>query len=181
MDLVALIPVGTLVLGSALTFFGSLLNGHITGKRDERKAAKLDESRRASIGRDHALKALVFIRAASDESWRRHPSRGDLELNVDGLDLELAEAEIDLIPDPSLRPKLARVLHTVRYPWTLAQSSFSRGAPVHSQRQGLYLMREALAAYIREEPTPSVPDALANLAKDAVDAESELEENMRKR
>jgi hypothetical protein len=171
MDLSALLPVGTLVLGIVLTFFAGLLNGHISNRRDEKKAAKADEARRAATGR-----ALAVIRAARDASWKRPLADGDRDYDLDGLSLEVAEAEIDLIPDPLLRPRLASVLNLVRYPWTLANSSYSEGYPIETQRQGLYLLQASLAAYVREEPTPTEPDALAKLAKANDEAHQEREE-----
>ncbi|MGV8882559.1 MAG: hypothetical protein ACOH19_10425 [Rhodoglobus sp.] len=176
MDLSALLPVGTLVLGIVLTFFAGLLNGHISNKREEKKAVKADESRRGAIGREHATRALAIIRAARDDIWTRQPVGGHRSLDLDGLSLEVADAEIDLIPDPLLRPRLASVLSAVRYPWTLANGSYSQGYPIETQRQGLYLLQEALAKYVREEPTPDEPDALTKLAKANADAQEERAE-----
>jgi hypothetical protein len=177
MDLSPLLPVATLVLGVVLTFFAGLLNGRISNRREETKAVKADESRRAAIGRDHATRALAVIRAAREESWKRRLETGDSALSLEGLELELAEAEIDLIPDPLLRPRLTSVLRTVRYPWTLANGSYSQGFPIDTQRDGLQLMREALSAYIREEVTPTASDdALAMLAKASDDADEERDE-----
>lgn len=80
MDSSALLPVGTLVLGIVLTFFAGLLKDHLAHKRDDRRAARADESRRAAIGREHATKALAIIRVALDESWKRraHQAGSDL-------------------------------------------------------------------------------------------------------
>jgi len=175
MDLSALLPVGTLVLGIVLTFFAGLLNGHISNRRDEEKAARADQSRRSAIGREHASRALAVIRAARDESRKRREATVQRDLDLDGLSLEVAEAEIALIPDPLLRPRLAGVLSAVRYPWTLANSSYSQGYPIGVQEKGLYLLQEALASYVREEPTPTARDALADLATANHNAHEERE------
>lgn len=172
----AILPLIGVVLGSALTYVFGWLSANVAAKREDARAVKADAQRLAAIGREHAAGALAVIRTARAEAWTRSREEGARDIETRDLGLEVAQAEIELIPDPVLRPRLASVLNLVRYPWTLANSSFSEGWPVGTQREGLYLLGEALAAYIREEPTPSTTDRLAALANANDNAHTERDD-----
>lgn len=172
----AIWPLVGVVLGAGLTYFFGWLAASAAAKREDARAEKADALRLATIGREHAARALEIVRVAFGEAWRRRPEGNSHDIDTDDLRLDVAEGEIDLIPDAVLRKRLMSVLQVVRYPWTLANSSYSEGYPVDTQREGLYLLRLALAAYVREEPTPHEPDRLAQLAKANDDAHKEREE-----
>ena len=172
----AIWPLVGVALGSGLTYFFGRLTAGAAAKREDARAEKADALRLATIGREHAARALEIIRAAHGEIWRRRPDERSYDIDTDDLRLDVAEGEIDLIPDSVLRKRLASVLQVVRAPWGLANSSYSEGYPVETQREGLYLLRMALAAYVREEPTPEEPDRLAELAKANDNAHQERDE-----
>jgi hypothetical protein len=172
----AIWPLVGVALGALLTYLFGRFSASAAAKREDARAEKADAQRLAAKGREHAARALEVIRPAREASWKRTPEHGSADIETDDLNLDLAEAEIDLIPDPVLRPRLAGVLNVVRYPWALANSSYTESWPIETQREGLYLLREALAAYVREEPTPTEPDRLAALAKANDDAHQERSE-----
>lgn len=171
----AILPLVGVALGAVLTYLFGMFNAKAAAKREDARADRADAQRLAAIGREHAASALAVIRTARAEAWKRTPKKGSADIETKDLGLEVAEAEIALIPDPVLRPRLASVLSLVRYPWTLANSSYGEGWPVETQREGLYLLQESLAAYIREEPTPQAEGRLGELAKanDAAHVERE--------
>lgn len=171
-----IVSVVSLAFGAGLTLLTTWINSKAAHKREDEREARADEKRKAAAGREHAKVALSIVKAARAESWKRSPEKGSMDLELEDLRLDVAAAEIDLIPDPLLRPRLASVLSAVRYPWTLANSSHTQGYPVETQREGLWLLGQALAAYVREEPTPTEPDRLAELAKANDDAHEEREE-----
>lgn len=172
----AIWPLIGVALGAGLTYFFGRLTSSAAAKREDVRAEKADALRLATIGREHAARALEIVRLAHGEAWRRRPEGTSYDIDTEDLRLDGAEGEIDLIPDPVLRRRLASVLQVVRYPWALANSSYSEGYPLDTQREGLYLLRLALAAYVREEPTPQEPDRLAQLAKANDDAHKERED-----
>lgn len=177
MDLgVAIFSIITLVLGAGLTYLTQVLTTRSNNRRDDIRDHRAETRRKAAAGREHAAKALDIIRKARDESWKRSPEKGSFDIDLDDLQLDVAQAEIDLIPDPILQPRLSGVIGLVRFPWTLANSSYSEGPPVETQRRGLYLLREALAAYMREEPTPTGVDELAKLTEADEKAHEERDE-----
>lgn len=163
----------SLVLGSVLTFATTALTTRSANRREDSRESREDAKRQAADGREHAKVALQIIRDAERESWTKAIAEGEFEMDLGGYRLDVAEAEIDLIPDPILRRRLVSVLSHVQHPGTLANSSYTEGAPVSTQRRGLHLLRQSLAAYVREEPTPFEADALAELAasNDAAHAE----------
>lgn len=160
------LPIATLVLGAVLTFLVTWINGAIAHRRDLARDAHAAEVRRGTASREHAANALSLIRNAEAESWKRSPEKGSFDIDLDDLKLERAEAEIDLITDSALREQLAGVLGAVNYPFTLCNSSYSPGVPANLQRRGLRLLREALAAYVREESDADKSGGLAQLAAD---------------
>lgn len=171
-----LVPIATLVLGSVLTYLIGWLHDRTASKREDAREARANDARRAAAGREHAATALGLIRSADDAISNRPLDRTSHDIDLDGLGLETAAAEIDLIPDPLLRPRLSSVLSAVRFPHTLANSSYSEGYPFETQRRGLWLVRTALGAYVREEPTTIELDALGLLAKANDDAHREDDE-----
>lgn len=172
----ALVPAVSLVLGSMLTYLIGVLHDRRASKREDARDERADAVRRAAAGREHARRALEYVRLADDEISNRALDRTSHEYSLDGLNLESAAGEIDLIPDSLLRPRLFGVLSAVRFPHTLATSSYSSGYPYQTQQRGLWLLRTALAAYVREEPTPTDLDALGLLAKANADAHQEYDE-----
>ncbi|MEA5052439.1 MAG: hypothetical protein VB093_03195 [Propionicimonas sp.] len=177
MDLLAVLPsLISLVVGAALTYTVTALTNRAAHKREDDRERRQEATKKAEVGRAHAEAALRIIRRAQHESRTRPALHVYDEIDLGGLDLETAATEIELIPDPVLRPRLASVLDLVRYPGTLTSSSLIEGPPADTQRMGLYLLRESLAAYVRDEPTPVEADDLANLAKANQDAHDEREE-----
>jgi hypothetical protein len=171
-----IVSIVSLVIGSILTLGTTMITARSAAKREDARERRADEARKHAAGRQHVAAALAIIRPAQAESWKRDADTTSFDLDLSDLRLDVAAAEIDLIPDPILRPRLASVLSAVRYPWTLANSSWTDGPPAPQQRRGLWLLREALAAYLREEPTPREPDELARLASDNDAAHKEREE-----
>lgn len=169
----AILPLIGVALGAVLTYAFGRISANAAAAREDQRAAKADAQRLATNGREHAARALEVIRPAQKEARKRTPEEGSYHIETGDLRLDVAEAEIDLIPDPDLRRRLVSVLSLVRYPSTLSNSSYSEGWPVETQREGLYLLRQALAAYIREEQTPGATDRLAVLAKANEDAHAE--------
>lgn len=139
--------IGVLV-GSALTWIATT----VEARRTERKA---DALRRLDAGREHAAKALAIIRPAWHEAWSRPVGKYSFDIDTKDLRLDVAENEIDLIPDTVLRKRLLGALNGVRFP-----SGLDLGFRVETQRSGLYGIQEALAAYIREDPTPATDKPL---------------------
>lgn len=158
------VSVGSLLIGAALTFLTTWLNGLIAHRRERDRDTRAAAARRDAAGREHASRALAIIRQAQTASWNRSPEHGSWDVQLDDLDLGVAEAEIELIAEPTLRPQLLGVLSVVTHPWTLANSSYSEGFPAHVQRRGLWLLREALASYVREESSIERCDDLSKLA-----------------
>lgn len=166
----------TLVVGAALTFLTTWLTNRSADAKADAREARADEKQRHATGREHARIALDIVRKARTEFVRRRPEGGSRGIDVDDLRLDDAEAAIELVPDPILRPRLTSVISLVQFPWTLSNSSFGEGYPVDLQRRGLWLVQEGLAAYLREEPTPAERDALGVLAKANDDAHEEHRE-----
>jgi hypothetical protein len=170
------VSIVSLVVGSGLTYGTTALTARSAAKREDAREKRADEARKHAVGREHAAAALAIIRPAQTESWKRKLDSTSYDLDLSDLRLDVAAAEIDLIPDAVLRPRLAGTLSVVRFPWTLANSSYGDGPPGPQQRRGLWLLREALAAYLREEPTPDEPDELGKLANDNDAAHMERDE-----
>lgn len=171
-----LLPIATLLLGAILTFVVTWLNGLVAYRRERARDTQAEGARRSAAGREHAARALAIIRAAESKSWERSPETGMFDIEVDDLNLEEAEAEIDLIPDAVLRERLAGALRVVMYPHTLSNSSYSLGYDAQVQRRTLWLLRQALAAYVREEPTHPELDELGRVAAANRDAQRERAE-----
>lgn len=170
------LSLASLVVGWGLSFLTTAATTHEKNKREDARENRENDRRLLETGRHHAASALTIVRAAQSESWKRDPDKMSWDLDLADLKLDVAAAEIDLIPDAILRPRLASVIGMVRFPHTLSNSSYTEGPPVGSQRKGLWLAREALARYIREESTPESPDALGELARDIDAAHEEREE-----
>jgi hypothetical protein len=148
------------ILGLGGVVLGALLGWLFTLHAANSAAKRADALRKGEAGRAHAKVALDIIRNARNESWRRKPEGMSHAIDTRGLRLDEAEAEISLIPDAVLRTRLLGALSAVRYPWNL-----DLGYPVTFQRSGLYGLREALSAYIREEPTPKVDKELDDMGR----------------
>jgi hypothetical protein len=150
-------------VGGVLTWIATTLEA----RRAEKKADKL---RRLDAGREHATKALEIIRPAWHEAWSRPVGKNSFDIETKDLQLDVAGNEISLIPDPVLRERLLGALNGVRYPWNL-----DLGYPVETQRTGLYGIQEALAAYIREEPTPATDKPLDEIVRSLKNYHDDIE------